>query len=98
MFDQLPVWLPDLGVSGIILLFGVSLSKNWMYTKGQVDELIAARKELAEVWKDIAKTNQATIRLQAEQLEPVVSSSAAILRIVEDLQRASYNYPRGDSR
>lgn len=90
MFDDMPAWLPDVGSSSLISLFGYALSKSWLYTKRQVDEIIGLLKENSAIWKEVAKTNQDIIYVKLNQLDLVVSAVADILKIVEELLRHSY--------
>ena len=93
LLTAIPSKIPQYGASGVIALFGWGLAKNWLYTRGQVAEILAskveilaAKSELVEIWKQIAMENQETIKLQANQISVLVAQTEAILSIVRELQ------------
>ena len=79
-------WIADLSLPGAIVLFGIALARNWMYTSGQVSKMIEAKQEVARLWEKVATERQETIKLLTEANEPIIQGNEAILRAVESLQ------------
>lgn len=86
---QLPFSPSQIGASTLIILFGWSLATNFLYTRGQVTQILEANTKTSDIWKEVAKENQETIRIQATQLELLVRQTSSILRILEDLEKCT---------
>lgn len=91
---QLPGWVGDLSLVGAIVLFGLALARNWIYTSGQVnrmieayDKLLASEQRVSELWRHNAEMQSENVNRLIEGLEPVTAGNAAILRAVEEIQR-----------
>lgn len=83
----IPAWLTDVGIVGLVIFFGLALARNWIYTRGQVNELLKARSEAAAIWEKIAEERQQVNMQLNKYIEPVMQSNEAILRAVKSLQR-----------
>lgn len=82
----LPSWASDVGVVGILLFFGIGLARNWWYTGGQVNHLLAQYERVSALWEKVADERQETINLLTSNTEPILKGNEAILRAVEQLQ------------
>ena len=108
VLDAVPSWLSDVGIVGMIVLFGYSLARNKLFTAGQVDHLITQYEKVAALWEKVATERQETIMLLSENSDPVLKGNEAILRAIEELQRQQElerqfrnwprNQPEGDWR
>ena len=89
-WSQLPDWVGDLGQLSIagfmILAFGWALATRRIYLRGQTEELVQARKDVAALWEKVAEERQRSLMELTEAIEPVVAGNAAILRAVDQLQ------------
>lgn len=83
----IPAWLGNISLPTAIALFGLALARNWLYTRGQITELLSSAKQVSELWEKVAGERQETIKLLTEATEPVVQGNAAILRALEEIQR-----------
>ena len=92
IISQLPFSPSQLGVSSLIAFFGWALATNFLYTRGQVIQILDANREASGIWKEVAKENQEIIKLQTEHLQTLVAQSAATLRILEELQNQAMKW------
>lgn len=94
----IPSWLGDFGaftgVVGLLFVFVLAMARRWLYTRGQVQELLEARDKVAALWEKVADERQELVRDMTEAFEPVVTGNAAILRAVEQLQLQHSDVPR----
>lgn len=82
-----PSWVERVSAVGLIIMFGLALARNWVYTSGQVDRILEAERRVSDLWKQTAETQQANADKLAGNLEPVLRSNEAILRAVETIQQ-----------
>jgi hypothetical protein len=83
----IPSWLTDIGVVTMVIIFGVGLARNWIYTAGQVDKMAEQYEKVNKIWEQVATERQQTITMLSDSIGPVLQGNEAILRAVENLQR-----------
>lgn len=85
-FEGIVSWLADLGWVGIALIAIWAFATDRLYTRGQVERLLASKEEVIAVWRETGQRGEQALQAVLDELEPIASGNAAMLRAVEKIQ------------
>lgn len=82
----LPPWAQQLSLLGILLIIVGAFIRGWVLTRSQAERELEAERKIGLIWKSNYEQSVDLNQQLTSALQPVLDSSAAILKIVESLQ------------
>jgi len=85
-YEGIISWLADLGWVGIALIAIWAFATDRLYTRSQVEKLLAAKDEVIAVWQGGEQRSIEALKAIIDELQPIASGNEAVLKAMERMQ------------
>lgn len=85
-FESVVSWLANLGWVGIAIICIWAFATDRLYTRGQVERMLASKEEVISVWRESEARGKEALQAILQELQPIASGNEAVLRAMERIQ------------